>query len=84
MFILCNLKIPSVVLDQRRTAAVGDICPAGRVYVISDEISDFCLVPIPALVFAGLKPEYADNTITCTVHQNLIYLTSDFQYIYKG
>ena len=68
LFILCNPQNPTGrVWTREELTAVGDICARYGVYVISDEIhQDFVYPGYRHLVFAGLKPEYADITITCT------------------
>jgi len=68
LFILCNPHNPvGRVWTREELTAVGDICTRYGVYVISDEIhQDFVYPGYRHLVFAGLKPEYADITVTCT------------------
>lgn len=68
LFILCNPHNPvGRVWTEEELTAVGDICLKHGVYVISDEIhQDFVYPGYRHLVFASLKPEYADITVTCT------------------
>lgn len=68
LFILCNPHNPvGRVWTREELTAVGDICVRYGVYVISDEIhQDFVYPGYKHLVFASLKPEYADIAITCT------------------
>ncbi|HHW47355.1 MAG TPA: pyridoxal phosphate-dependent aminotransferase [Clostridiaceae bacterium] len=67
LFILCNPHNPvGRVWTREELTQVGDICVRHGVYVISDEIhQDFVYPGYRHLVFAGLKPEYADIAITC-------------------
>jgi cystathionine beta-lyase len=68
LFILCNPHNPvGRVWTRDELVAVGDICIKHDVLVISDEIhADFIYDGYKHLIFAELKPEYADMTITCT------------------
>lgn len=68
LFILCSPHNPvGRVWTREELTAVGDICVRYGVYIISDEIhQDFVYPGYRHLVFAGLKPEYADLTVTCT------------------
>lgn len=68
LFILCSPHNPvGRVWTREELTALGDICLRYGVYVISDEIHhDFVYPEYRHLVFAGLKPEYADITVTCT------------------
>jgi len=68
LFILCNPHNPvGRVWTREELVRVGDICARYGVYVISDEIhQDFVYPGYRHQVFASLKPEYADITITCT------------------
>jgi len=67
LFILCSPHNPvGRVWTREELTQVGDICVRHGVYVISDEIhQDFVYPGYRHLVFAGLKPEYADIAITC-------------------
>lgn len=68
LFILCSPHNPvGRVWTGEELTAAGDICARHGVFVISDEIhQDFVYPGYRHLVFAGLKPEYADITVTCT------------------
>jgi len=68
LFILCNPHNPvGRVWTREELAQVGDICVRHGVYVISDEIhQDFVYSGYKHQVFAGLKPEYSEITVTCT------------------
>jgi len=68
LFILCNPHNPvGRVWIREELTQVGDICVRHGVYVVSDEIhQDFVYPGHRHSVFAGLKPEYADITVTCT------------------
>ncbi len=68
LFILCSPHNPvGRVWTAEELTRMGDICVRHGVYVISDEIhQDFVYPGYRHTVFAGLKPEYADITITCT------------------
>jgi cystathionine beta-lyase len=68
LFILCNPHNPvGRVWTREELTLLGDICDRHGVYVVSDEIhQDFVYPGNKHMVFARLKPEYADITITCT------------------
>lgn len=68
LFILCSPHNPvGRVWTREELTALGDLCCRYGVYVLSDEIhADFVYPGYRHLVFAGLKPEYADLTVTCT------------------
>ena len=68
LFILCSPHNPvGRVWTKKELTDLGDICLRHGVYVISDEIhADFVYPGHRHLVFAGLKPNYADITVTCT------------------
>ncbi|HHY81461.1 MAG TPA: pyridoxal phosphate-dependent aminotransferase [Clostridiales bacterium] len=68
LFILCNPHNPvGRVWTSEELIHAGDICVRHGVYVISDEIhQDFIYPGYRHTVFAGLKPEYSDISITCT------------------
>lgn len=68
LFILCSPHNPvGRVWTREELTGLGDICLRHGVYVVSDEIhADFVYPGYRHLVFAGLKPEYADLTVTCT------------------
>jgi len=68
LFILCNPHNPvGRVWTIEELETLGDICQKHGVTVISDEIhEDFIYEGNTHQVFANLKPEYKDFTITCT------------------
>lgn len=68
LFILCNPHNPvGRVWSKDELISMGDICLKYGVTVISDEIhADFTYPSHQHTVFANIKPEYADQTITCT------------------
>jgi len=68
MFILCNPHNPvGRVWKKEELIKLGDLCLKHGVLVVSDEIhADFIYPGFKHLVFAELKPEYLDITITCT------------------
>ncbi len=68
LFILCNPHNPiSRVWTKEELIRLGDICTRYGVIVVSDEIhGDFVYPGYQHHVFANLKPEFLNNTITCT------------------
>ncbi len=68
LFILCNPHNPvGRVWTRDELTGLGDICIKHNVIVVSDEIhADFIYEGHQHLIFASLKPEYANITITCT------------------
>lgn len=68
LFILCSPHNPvGRVWSRQELEAMGDICLKYGVTVIADEIhGDFIYPGHQQLVFANLKPEFAQNSITCT------------------
>ena len=68
LFILCNPHNPvGRVWSQEELIQMGEICLKYQVTVVSDEIhADFIYPGHQHTVFANLKPEFAENTITCT------------------
>lgn len=68
LFILCNPHNPvGRVWTKEELTIIGDICLKHKVLVISDEIhEDFIYEGHQHVVFANIKPEYANITITCT------------------
>lgn len=67
MFILCNPHNPvGRVWTKEELEIIGDICVKHNVIVISDEIhEDFIRPGHIHTVFASIKPEYNDITVTC-------------------
>jgi len=68
MFILCSPHNPvGRVWTKDELIRLGDICYRHGVIVISDEIhADFIYPGNKHFVFADLKPEFSDITVTCT------------------
>lgn len=68
LFILCSPHNPvGRVWTRDELAAMGDICVKHGVKVVSDEIhADFVYPGYRHQVFAAIKPEYSDITVTCT------------------
>lgn len=68
LFILCSPHNPvGRVWTKDELVHLGDICVKHGVFIVSDEIhADFVYEGNKHLVFANLKPEYLDITITCT------------------
>lgn len=68
LFILCSPHNPvGRVWTAAELTAMGDICVKHGVYVVSDEIhADFVYPGHRHLVFANLKPAFADISVTCT------------------
>ncbi|MDR1532384.1 MAG: pyridoxal phosphate-dependent aminotransferase [Clostridiales bacterium] len=68
LFILCSPHNPvGRVWTREELAALGDICLRHGCLVVSDEIHcDFIYPGHTHTVLASLKPEFLNNTITCT------------------
>lgn len=68
LFILCNPHNPvGKVWTKEELMKLGDICVKHDVLVVSDEIhADFIYPDHVHTVFASIKPEYLERTITCT------------------
>lgn len=68
LFILCNPHNPvGRVWTKEELTRLGNICVKHNVIVVSDEIhADFIHPGYKHVVFADIKPEFADITITCT------------------
>lgn len=68
LFVLCNPHNPvGRVWTRDELLKLGDICLKHGVVVVSDEIhADFIYSGHRHLVFANLKPEFEDITVTCT------------------
>ncbi len=67
LFILCNPHNPvGRVWTKEELTQMGDICSKHHVTIISDEIHCDFVRKGHHIVFAGLKPEFRDMTITCT------------------
>lgn len=67
LFFLCNPHNPvGRVWTTEELTRLGDICLKYRVTVVSDEIHSDFIFQGKHQVFADLKKEYADITVTCT------------------
>lgn len=68
LFLLCNPHNPvGRVWTKEELIRLGNICLKYGVKIVSDEIhSDFIFFNHQHYVFASLKDEFLDNTITCT------------------
>ena len=68
MLLLCSPHNPvGRVWTKEELLRVGEICQKHGVLVVSDEIhADFTYAGHPHRVFASVKSEFADFTITCT------------------
>ena len=68
LFVLCSPHNPvGRVWTREELIRLGDICLKHNVIVVADEIhADFIYPGYKHLVFADLKPEFNDITITCT------------------
>lgn len=67
LFILCNPHNPvGRVWTQEELTRLGDICYKHHVVVVSDEIHGDFAFERRHSVFAGLKKEYEEITVTCT------------------
>lgn len=68
LFIFCNPHNPvGRVWTQEELIRLGDICVKNSIIVVSDEIhADFIYDGYKHIIFASMKPEYLNITITCT------------------
>ncbi len=68
LFLLCSPHNPvGRVWTREELIRLGDICMKHGVLVVSDEIhADFVYPGHRHFVFADLKPEYLEHTVTCT------------------
>ena len=68
LFVLCSPHNPvGRVWNKEELLKIGDICLKHKVIVVADEIhADFVYHGHQHQVFANLKQEYQDITITCT------------------
>lgn len=96
IFILCNPHNPvGRVWTKEELIKIGDICLKHKVLVVADEIhADFTYPGYKHYVFADLKPEYLENTITCTSPSktfnlaalqisNIFIANQEFKHIFK-
>ena len=68
LFLLCSPHNPvGRVWTAEELRRMGDICTRHGALIVSDEIhADFTYAGYRHSVFASLKPEYRERTITCT------------------
>ena len=67
LFFLCNPHNPvGRVWTKEELERLGDLCVKHQVIVVSDEIHQDFVFQGKHQVFANLKKEYADITVTCT------------------
>lgn len=67
LFFLCNPHNPvGRVWEKQELETLGDLCKRHQVIVVSDEIHSDFVWKGKHQVFANLKEEYRDMTITCT------------------
>lgn len=67
LFFLCNPHNPvGRVWTLEELTKLGDICVRNNVIVVSDEIHNDFIFKGEHHVFAGIKQQFADRTITCT------------------
>ncbi|WP_195269291.1 MalY/PatB family protein [Eubacterium sp. 1001713B170207_170306_E7] len=68
LFILCSPHNPvGRVWTKDELRRMGDICLAHHVTIVSDEIhADFVYEGQTHTIFASIKPEFADISLTCT------------------
>ena len=67
LFFLCNPHNPvGRVWNEEELTRMGDICVKHGVIVVSDEIHNDFVFKGKHLMFASLKKEYQDISITCT------------------
>lgn len=68
LFLLCSPHNPvGRVWTREELTRIGDICVRHQVFVVADEIhAEFVYDGHQHLVFANLKPEFRDMSITCT------------------
>lgn len=77
LFFLCNPHNPvGRVWNKEELERMGDICLKHGVTVVCDEIHHDFVFKGKHLVFANLKPEFADISITCTSPSKTFNLAS--------
>lgn len=77
LFFLCNPHNPvGRVWSEKELTKLGDICLKYHVIVVSDEIHQDFVFKGKHLVFANLKKEYEDISITCTSPSKTFNLAS--------
>lgn len=95
LFFLCNPHNPvGRVWTKEELTRLGDICVKYKVTVVSDEIHHDFVFKGEHTVFAGIKKEFEDITITCTspsktfnlasmLISNIFIANSDLRYRFK-
>ena len=87
LFFLCNPHNPvGRVWTKEELTVIGDLCVQYGVTVVSDEIHGDFIFKGEHQVFAGIKKEYEDITITCTAPSktfNLAGLIGSYHIIYN-
>lgn len=77
LFFLCNPHNPVArVWTKEELTRLGDICVKHHVIVVSDEIHQDFIFKGKHIVFASLKKEYADISVTCTSPSKTFNLAS--------
>ena len=67
LFLMCSPHNPvGRVWTRDELEHIGDICTKYGVTVVSDEIHNDIILKGEHIVFANIKPEFADITVTCT------------------
>lgn len=77
LFLLCSLHNPvGRVWTKEELEKIGDICVKHGVTVVSDEIHNDFIWEGTHTVFAGIKKEFADISVTCTSPSKTFNLAS--------
>ncbi|SFA83556.1 cystathione beta-lyase [Acetitomaculum ruminis DSM 5522] len=77
LFLLCNPHNPvGRVWSAEELEKLGDICVKHQVYVVSDEIHSDLIFKGHHTVFANIKKEFEDISITCTSPSKTFNLAS--------
>lgn len=77
LFFLCNPHNPvGRVWTREELTRIGDICVKHGVIVVSDEIHHDFILKGEHTVFAGIRKEFEDITITCTSPSKTFNLAS--------
>lgn len=77
LFLLCSPHNPvGRVWTKEELETIGDICVKHGVTVVSDEIHNDFIWEGTHIVFAGIKKEFADISVTCTSPSKTFNLAS--------
>lgn len=77
LFLLCSPHNPvGRVWTREELETIGDICVKHGVTVVSDEIHNDFIWEGTHIVFAGIKKEFADISVTCTSPSKTFNLAS--------